>query len=312
MYFALFILLLIVLFCTIFFHCRKRKIICRIRCMDKCQKCSLLNELAEPFGYYYHCQRGFFSSTINAWQKTAGYTWLYDYMAPRLQMVIDALPIYFDYRDKTWLIEFWKGQYGINMGAEIGIYHADRLLTEAEYKTALFHAANDDEMLPCTLRLCDKGMDCVHLSEKHWWLTAFLPGRFANPSDLSLTAAVCFPDEEMFDAFYAGLCKAGYNFNDISVHESCLTFAFHTLDNKDFNLLTRIRRCRSQLINRIFCKLYTWVTRPFTNTEDCILYLYYYFPAAFRRLLRLRRFHRNLHKKNGSTPPKYHSREDEQ
>ena len=43
-------------------------------------------------------------------------------MAPRFQMVFDALPVYFDYQKKTWLIEFWKGQYGINTGAEIGIY----------------------------------------------------------------------------------------------------------------------------------------------------------------------------------------------
>ncbi|MDE7257641.1 MAG: DUF4474 domain-containing protein, partial [Lachnospiraceae bacterium] len=69
--------------------------------MDKCQKCSLLEQLAEPFGYAYHCRCGFFSSTLDAWQKTAGYTWLYDYMAPRFQMVFDALPIYFDYRGRT-------------------------------------------------------------------------------------------------------------------------------------------------------------------------------------------------------------------
>ena len=39
-------------------------------------------------------------------------------------MIIDAYPVYFDYQDKTWMIEFWRGQYGINTGAEIGVYHA--------------------------------------------------------------------------------------------------------------------------------------------------------------------------------------------
>ena len=217
MYYALFILLLLALLCMILFHCRRRKIICRVRCMDKCRKCSLLNELVEPFGYAYHCQGGFFSSTIDAWQRSAGYTWLYDYMASRFQMVIDALPVYFDYQGKTWLIEFWKGQYGINTGAEIGIYHADMLLSEDEYKTALVHAAKDDEMLPCTLRLCNKGETYAHLSEKHWWLTAFLPGRFSNPADLSLTASICSHDDEMLDEFYDALCRAGYNINDISI-----------------------------------------------------------------------------------------------
>ena len=303
MYFALFILLFLVLFWTIFFHCRKKKLVCRIRCMDKCQKCSLLDELALPLGYTYQCRSGFFSSTIDAWQKTAGYTWLYDYMAPRFQMVFDALPVYFDYQGKTWLIEFWKGQYGINTGAEIGIYHTDRLLSEDEYKTALFHAVGEDEMLPCFLTLCNKGAKCVYHSGKHWWLTAFLPGRFSNPADLSLNVSVNFPDDEMLDAFHKGLCRAGYNRNDISVRALCLSFSFHRSDSGTLGLLSRIRRFRTQCLNYVCCKLYLWITRPFVNTEDRILYLYYYLPAAFRRMLRLHRFHRRLHKKNGATPP---------
>ena len=84
MYAALFILLLLALLSMLFCHFRRRKIICRIRDMEKCEKCSLLEELAQPFGYAYHCCCGFFSSTLDAWQKSAGYAWVYDYMAPRL------------------------------------------------------------------------------------------------------------------------------------------------------------------------------------------------------------------------------------
>ncbi|MCH5261946.1 MAG: DUF4474 domain-containing protein [Lachnospiraceae bacterium] len=305
MYYALFILLFLALLCMILFHCRRKKIICRVCCMDKCRKCLLLSELARPFGYTYHCRRGFFSSTQDAWQKTAGYTWLYDYMASRFQMVIDTLPVYFDYQGKTWLIEFWKGQYGISTGAEIGIYHADRLLTKAEYKTALFHAVEDEEMLPCTLRLCNMTEECVQNSDRHWWLTAFLPGRFSKPSDLYLTVSLCFPDGEMRDAFYGGLRDTGCTVEDLTVQGLCVSFTYHLSNEEDFGILTRLRRRRSQRLNRIFCKLYLWVTRPFKCTEDRILYLYYYFPTAFRKLLRLHRFHRRLHKKNGSTPPKY-------
>ncbi len=112
MYAALFVLLLLALLCMLLFgHFRRKKIICKIRGMDKEQKCSLVEELAKPYGYVYHCCCGFFSSTVDAWQKAAGYTWLYDYMAPRFQMVFDSLPVYFNYRGRTWLIEFWKGQH---------------------------------------------------------------------------------------------------------------------------------------------------------------------------------------------------------
>lgn len=308
MYYALFILLLLVLFCMIFSRYRRRKIICRIKCMDKCQKCSLVEQLAEPFGYAYHCRCGFFSSTLDAWQKAAGYTWLYDYMAPRFQMVFDALPIYFDYRGRTWLIELWKGQYGINTGAEIGIYHADRILSAEEYKTAHFDAVEDDEMLPCSLRLCRDNTDCLKLSERHWWLTIFEPGLFSNPSELCLHASICFPNSEMCDAFYEGLCHAGYDIKRLDIQGHCFSFVFRSSASQNFGPMTRFHRLLSQCLNRMYCKLYAYVTRPFICTEDRILFLYYYLPAAFRRLFRMRRFHRRCHKKHGCRPPKcYHS-----
>ena len=151
MYYLLFVLLLIALLGCIFFQCRRKKIICKINSMDCCTKCSLIDELVYPFGYKFHCDCGFFSSTLDAPQKQAGYTWLYDYLAPRFQMVFDSLPVYFDYRGRTWLIEFWKGQYGINTGAEIGIYHADPIIPEKDYKNAWFSCAEEEEMLDCSL-----------------------------------------------------------------------------------------------------------------------------------------------------------------
>lgn len=304
MYAALFILLLLALLSMLFCRFRRRKIIRRIRDMEKCEKCSLLEELAQPFGYAYHCCCGFFSSTLDAWQKSAGYTWIYDFMAPRFQMVLDSLPVYFNYRGRTWLIEFWKGQYGINAGAEIGIYHADRLLSETEYRTAHFQAAGEAEMLNCTMQLSLENGACVKISERHWWLTAFLPGVFARPSSLCLKATVCFGSREMLEAFYRGLCRAGFAAEGITVQNLCLCFTFHRPVQEHYGLLTRLRRRLSQCLNRMNCRLFLWVTRPFTCTEDRILFLYYYIPFCFRRLMRLRRFHRRCHRKHGCRRPK--------
>ncbi len=304
MYVTLFILFLIALVCMLFGHFRRKKIICKIKCMDKCQKCSLLEELAAPFGYAYHCCCGFFSSTLDAWQKDAGYTWFYDYMAPRFQMVFDSLPVYFDYRGRTWLIEFWKGQYGINTGAEIGTYHADRLLSEAEYQVAHFSAVDEHEMLSCSLHLSEADGTYVKLSEKHWWLTAFLPGVFSRPGDLCLKSSIYFPHEEMLTAFYNGLCKAGYPEDQITIQNLCLSFTFHWPMPEHYGLFTRFHRHLSQFLNRIYCRLFVWVTRPFICTEDRVLYLYFYLPFCFRRLMRLHRFHRRCHRKNGCRRPK--------
>lgn len=297
MYFLLFALLLIALLGCIFFQCRRKKIICKIKSMDDCTKCSLLNELVYPFGYDFHCDCGFFSSTLDAPQRQAGYTWLYDYMAPRFQMVFDALPVYFDYQGRTWLIEFWKGQYGINTGAEIGIYHADSIIPEGSSKTAWFSCADEQEMLNCSFRLCNGEDECVCNSGRHWWLTAFLAGRFSRPCALTMESCICFPDREMLSAFVDGLRRAGCPDNCLSVKGLTVCFVFRK-DNTKYNLITRFFRRFSQWKNRMFCKLYLWATRPFLCTEDRVLYLYYYLPACFRKLLRLRRFHKRCHKRH--------------
>lgn len=62
MYFFLIILLLVALICSVFFHFRKKKIVCKIQCMDKCQKCCKVEELVKPFGYCFHEECGFFQA----------------------------------------------------------------------------------------------------------------------------------------------------------------------------------------------------------------------------------------------------------
>lgn len=296
MYVALFLLLLTALLGMLLCHGRRKKIICKIRDMDQRRKCSLLKELAEPFGYVYQCCCGFFSSAICAWQKDAGYTWAYDHMAPRFQMVFDALPVYFNYQGRTWLIEFWKGQYGINTGAEIGIYHADTIIPEQDYKTTWFSCATEQEMLECSFLLCNEGNDCIRNTGRHWWLTAFLVGCFSKPSTLSMEASICFPNREMLLVFVDGLKRAGYCEDSICIKGLTVCFVFCHNRTVRYNLLTRFWRRFSQWKNKIFCKLYLWVTRPFYCTEDRVLYLYYYIPAAFRKLLRLRRFNKRCHR----------------
>lgn len=298
MYFLLLALLLSALLGCIFLQCQRKKIICKINSMDCCAKCSFLNELVYPFGYDFHCDCGFFSSTVDAPQRQAGYSWLYDYMAPRFQMVFDSLPVYFDYRGRTWLIEFWKGQYGINTGAEIGIYHADHIIPESDYKNAWFSCAENNEMLDCSFRLCRDGDECVCSCGRHWWLTAFLVGSFSKPACLTMESCITFPGREMLAAFVDGLKRAGCSEDCMSVRGLTVCFVFHR-DHQKYNCITRFWRRFSQWKNKCFCKLYLWVTRPFSCTEDRVLYLYFYLPMAFRKLLRLRRFHKCCHRQYG-------------
>ncbi|MCM1499213.1 MAG: DUF4474 domain-containing protein [Clostridium sp.] len=264
--------------------------------MTKREKCSRLDELSDSFGYCYHCYYGFFSSTVHAWQRKAGYTYLYDHIAPRLQMVFDSLPVYFDYNGRTWLIEFWKGQYGINTGAEIGIYHADEIIPRENYKTTLFDCALDDEMLPLSLLLVNESGDYVKTSMMHWWLTAFLPGCFSKPENLCLKAGISFPNKAMLSAFIDGLYQAGLGREDFETAGLSITVTFRGPATAASSLATRFWCSFSQWKNKLFCRIYFLATKPFTCTEDRTLYLYYLLPFAFRKTLRLHRFHKRCHR----------------
>lgn len=259
----------------------------------------MLNELTEPLGYCYDARQDIFTSTTDAWQKKFGYGAIYDKFAPLLNMVIDSQPVYFDYDGKTWLIEFWKGQYGINTGSEVGIYHTDHIIPPAARKLTIFHAASNEEMPEITMRLRRRGCPIAALQKEHWWLTIFSMGLFSRPKELSVDITLRFHDLSMRDAFLDALLASGHDPDDIDVMYTSVSFTFHA-GSQHWFFLKRWYCHYVQFKNRIFCKLFCFVTRPFEDSGSKLLYLYYYIPFVFRRIFRLRRFGRKgkHHKKH--------------
>ncbi|MEW5785407.1 MAG: DUF4474 domain-containing protein [Bacillota bacterium] len=81
-----------------------------------------LDGILAGLGYAYDADQVIFYSTLEAWQRSFGYCRLYDEAAPLLSMIIDCEPVHFEYRGRQWLIQFWKGQYALTTGCEIGVY----------------------------------------------------------------------------------------------------------------------------------------------------------------------------------------------
>lgn len=262
-------------------------------CMQ--EKCHLLDELIKPFGYSYVLSQDIFTSRIDAWQREFGYCALYDRTASRFNMIFDCLPIYFPYQNRTWMIEFWKGQYGINTGCEIGVYYADRILAEEELEETLFQCAEDEDMLKMSLTLFKDNKSIASLCERHWWLTAFSMGNFSNPRDLSLQACIVFPSNKMAAAFANGLVHAGYCREDIGLCCNTITFTFSG-SIQIHGIFKKLRIRIVQWINHFWCRVYLFVTRPFHLSIDRILYLYYYLPFAFRKMLRIKKLKRKKRK----------------
>ncbi|CUX34199.1 DUF4474 domain-containing protein [Clostridium sp. C105KSO13] len=281
---ALFILFVLLL------HHRMTKSRRRVSDMPYYEKNNLLNDLARPFGFSYLFTQDIFTSRIDAPQRKFGYGTLYDLTAPSMNMVFDFEPVYFNYQGKTWLIEFWKGQYGICTGAEVGIYHADSIVPPLLRPQTIFPSAAPEEMLPVKIRLKHAEGVLFNIERPHWWLTGFLMGTYRLPEDQTLEASIVFPDEDMCDAFVHSLKQIGYESSELIV--GCCTVQFSLTEPKstpDFLYDTWIKNYVLWK-TRMYCRLYLWVTKPFDMTVDRLLYLYYVVPAFFRRVLRIRTF----------------------
>lgn len=290
MYFFTVLLLFFLLFAVVLGTCRRRNAIQKVCELSHTRKCELLTSLIEPYGYYYDPAQDLISTLADSWQRSVGYTALFDKSAASFHMVFDCLPVYFPYQGKTWLIEFWKGQYGINTGAEIGVYYADRLLTRNEYSKAHFHAVTDSEMLPLSFLLTKGSSHLASVQKKTWWLTAFCSGRFSQPEQLSMHISLFFPDLEMKQSFLSALHELGLQTSCLRCCCNEVQFCFGTPSSHRFPFLTGLWRCIIQLQNRFFCKLYCYATRYFCLTLDRLLYLYFLLPSAFRRVFLSRKY----------------------
>lgn len=297
MYFSIGIVIFALLISVVVCTGRKRAAIKRICSMTPIQKCETLHTLIEPFGYCYDSSQDIITSHNQAWQREYGYSSLFDFAAPHFNMVFDWLPVYFDYRGRTWLIEFWKGQYGINTGAEIGVYYADRTLSVKERRHAHFEAVSDEDMLHMAMCLSKGGSPIATVSRRTWWLTAFSMGCFSRPKDLFLNVSITFQSCEMLHCFLQALLEQNFPKHCIQVCNMQVHIQFAGFTEQHFSCFQKLARWWSQCTSHFYCKLFLLITRFFCLTVDRLLYLYYLLPGCFRRTLRLRRYKGHKNKK---------------
>jgi len=268
---------------------RRRKAICKVRCMCEEEKIAMINKMTAPFGFVYHPHEDVFANTLDCWQRGFGYCKLYDESARYFNMIIDSLPVYFDYAGRTWLIEFWKGQYALNLGAEIGTYHAERIVLEREYDIEIFHAAKDDEMLNLKFELIHRKRRFIRRQDRTWWLTGFYVGAWAKVKCIRLEATIGFPNEEMMDAFLSGLSKTGIGRCEVSVDReiSSVTLLFKgqcaTCGKRN------VYDYPAQLMNRINIGIYNRLTSPFCEMLDKIAFVALWMPKWVRRIFRFKK-----------------------
>lgn len=174
-------------------------------------------------GFAYDSEKDIFYSTMNAWQKNFGYTHKYDVLAPIFRMIIDTEPVRFYYNNKNWLITFWKGQYGIVTGAEVGIYCTSEKKIN---KNTIYFPANSKEMLDIGLTLYKKEKIITKIKTKHWWLAVFKLGMFSKPKDLLMDISITFPNKQMLEAFLKSFKKLHHSRKTFKVVNNTFYFKY--------------------------------------------------------------------------------------
>ena len=100
----------------------------------------------------------------------------------------------------------WKGQYGITIGAEIGIYIYKRgHWVEKNIGQKFYRCADASEEQYMSFVLYKNGKKLFNSSyTKHWWLTGFKPGVKYWWDKLKMDITINFESTEMANAF----CKS--------------------------------------------------------------------------------------------------------
>ena len=287
--FAFFLLFAVCFF--LFLHFKKKAVIKKVRSLSLSEKDALLDTLGKTIGYGYDATQDLFVARKDAPQKIFGYNTLFDLSAPYFNMIFDYETIYFDYNAKTWLIEMWKGQYGINTGCELGIYCTDKVVKKEDYDTTHFHSVEEKDMLFVTMDLnqitSPKQFFLKRIGRqqgRHWWMTMFKLGIFTKPENLYVNTSIRFKDYHMM---YRFLNSFEQTLPDIPYRADNLTVFFTFKNsNRTYSAFKRFQRKAALTLCHFYCLAFHYITRPFENSGNKVLYLYYYMPFFIRMIFK--------------------------
>ena len=161
----------------------------------------------------------YYTNDKEAWQYNFGFGKIYDIASPYLLLEYDYIRVFFTYADKDWMLQMWKGQYGmIFYGGEIGIYNRDHV-DDGISEWTFFNCPGEEDWLNMEMTLWHEQLDGTWVREftreydKYWWCTGFKNGslRQQEPADeLRLEGRITFLDEEMTQIVAEGLKECGF------------------------------------------------------------------------------------------------------
>ncbi|MBR5562031.1 MAG: DUF4474 domain-containing protein [Clostridia bacterium] len=160
----------------------------------------------------------YYTDDKDCWQKNFGFNEVYDNFAPLTVMYYDTVRTTFIYDNKEWMIQMWKGQYGLPfIGGEVGVYTRPIGSDGTHYVCADKEDWLNMEMAFMWDEYSDGNYRAVFNRdyEKYWWCTGFVVG-FPNGSlrktlkEFRIVHHITFKDAEMANAFCEAFEKNGF------------------------------------------------------------------------------------------------------
>lgn len=220
---------------------------------------------------------------IDALQREFGYYRGYDVTAITLGMVIDCEPVRFYWNGRHWLIELWKGQYGLAAGAEIGVYSTSN--AETENADVLLYE-NTQTLLDMDMTLICGDKQVFSRGEYTWWLTGFVPGMFSWPDELSVEAVIGFPVDDMARAFMCQLYEMGYKAGEISRMGNMVRILYTSPKSQQPHSRTRLAEQMNQKTNKSAANVFDKAEKEFASLDDMLNFVRLGSPKLYRRMLR--------------------------
>lgn len=251
-------------------------------------------------GFAYDPQQDIFYSEMNAWQRKFGYCHLYDEVSPTIGLIYECEPIQFEYDDQKWLIEIWKGQYGMTMGCELGVYTSSfpSIDMEGIFNGNFYDQTKDENHLDMTISLIKDDKMVFYRSDRHWWLTGFVLGDFTQPEELKMQIKIVMKSIEMRDAFINAMVLLGYSEDSIIKEDKTVYFIFDKPYAKQPAAMNTEIRNIWQSSNKMYCDWYQNLTAGLENTVDKVSYVKEHAPELNHKINESNR-NKNIYKNYG-------------
>ena len=220
----------------------------------------LLLQKFQVLGYKYNLRDDFYYvNDVKCWQQGFGFGRFYDLVAPYILLEYDYVRVFFTYQNKDYMIQLWKGQYGmVFYGCEQGVYYKEHSDKQDSVFT-FYKSLKQEEWPEMSMTLYhDKQGDGNYTREftrdrsTHWWCSGFKPGHLRKEepaTELRQEGSIFFKDAEMARLFAKGLKVCGFGeaqnaqaigLDEFNLNGSTVSFCWQNINDAETTMPIKI------------------------------------------------------------------------